>query len=56
VIADKIVPIQKYQPHVVYSPVRPAKKIPTLILVSALIKGLDEFGSTYKNPSGAQAP
>jgi len=28
VIADKIVPIQKYHPQVVYSAVTPAKKIP----------------------------
>ncbi len=28
VLADKIVPIQKYHPHLVYSAVMPAKKMP----------------------------
>lgn len=36
VAAVRTVPIQKYQPQVVYSAVTPAKKIPMIIITSAL--------------------
>lgn len=48
-------PIQKNQPHVVYCPAIPAKKMPVLVLLVPISRRVSEK-MTYKNPIGAQAP
>lgn len=59
-VADRIVPIQKYHPHVVYSAVTPAKKIPICVksAFSALLytPRVWAVAELTKKPIGAQAP